>query len=264
MVKFAAQAMNITDIEREIEQYLVEVTDSPALREMITDEYPYVIKYLPPKHLATVLSRGELYASERSGFTWGDAIYVAPLSRPLSTMMYGQVGVVGKYPRTGRRFFDASNARGVDLYQEWIRHQTRAYRDLTTTVHASIANRELRNGFRSRFSIDCVFFRPDEPCQGYVDVAQDWWLAVTHWDAQHAVGHGFSPAITGLKWCVITPDAFEADGRGYKAYLYQSLTAPHFPDGPQQYFHGHYSSLRADVVSAYLASVRQVVICDFT
>ena len=256
--------MTITNVEREIEQYVAESANSPALREMITDEHPYVIKYLPPKHLATVLSRGELYASERAGFTWGDAIYVAPLSRPLSTMMYGQVGVVGTYLRNGRRFFDACNTRGVDLYQEWIRHQMRAYRDLTTTVHASAANRELRNAFRSRFAIDCVIFRPDEPCEGYVDIARDWWLAVTHWDAQHTVGHGFSPAVTALKWCVITPDAFDPDGRGYKAYLYQALTAPHLADGPQQYLHGHYSSLSADVVNAYLAPVGQVVVCDFT
>ena len=40
--------MTITDVEREIEQYVVESADSPALREMITDKHPYVIKYLPP------------------------------------------------------------------------------------------------------------------------------------------------------------------------------------------------------------------------
>lgn len=178
-------------------------------------------------------------------------------------MMYGQVGVVGKYYRSSLRFFDACNTGGIDLYQEWIRYQTRAYRDLTTTVHADAANRELRNGFRSRFAIDCVFFRPDEPCPGYVDVTQDSWLAVTHWDAQHAVGYGFSTEIADLKWSVITPDAFEGDGRGHKAYLYQSLTSPHFPTGPQLYLHGHYSSLGTDLLRAYLAAVPQVVICDF-
>lgn len=255
--------MTISEIEHDVEQYVTESANAPASTDILSDSHPYVIKYLPSKHLPAVLSLGQLYASERAGFTWGDAIYVAPVSRPLSTMMYGQVGVVGLYPRTGR-FFDARNTRGIDLYQEWIRHQTRPYRELTTTVHASAANRELRNAFRTRFAIDCVFFRPDELCHAYVDAANDSWLAITHWDAQHAVGHGFSPAVTGLKWCIVAPDAFEPDGLGYKAYLHQSLTAPPSPYAPQAYVHGHYSSLSTDIATAYSAAVPQVVICDFS
>ena len=263
MIQCSSLRMTIGDIDRKVEEYVLECDDSPGLSAALSEIHPYVIKYLPARHLATVLSVGQLYASERAGFTWGDAIYVSPVSQPLSTMMYGQVGVVGVYTRAGRRLFDARESRGIDLYQEWIRHQARPYRELTTTVHAGAANRELRNAFRTRFAIDCVFFQPDKLCQSYVDAGIDCWLAITHWDAQHAVGHGFSPAVTGLKWCVITPDTFEPDGRGYRAYLHQSLTGWPSPYAPQAYVHGHYSSLGTDLVTVYTAAVPQVVICDF-
>ncbi len=256
--------MTLTDIEGDVEEYVEESTRSSLLSDILPDEQPHVIKYLPPKRLEDTLRLSQLYASERAGFTWGDAIYAAPLSRPLSTMMYGQVGVVGSYPRKGRSFFDARCARGIDLYQNWIQRQTRPYTQLTTTVHASAANQELRNAFRTRFRIDCVLFRPDEPCQAYVDTEQDTWLAITHWAAVgHGVGSGFSQEVTGLKWCVVASDAFEAHGLGYTAYLYESLTGVSSPYAPQRYVQGHYSSLSSDVAAAYAASDRQVVICDF-
>ena len=173
-------------------------------------------------------------------------------------MMYGQVGVVGTYDATRARFFDASDPTGVALYQDWIVRQTRPYRELTTTVHANSANRELRNAFRTRFQIDCVYFHPDQECPDYVDTAADWWLAITHWDAYRVVGHGFSSAVIGLKWCVVSPDAFKEEEGAYAAFLYKTQTAS------CAYLHGTYGTLRTDIQKAYAASTRTVVISDFS
>ena len=216
-----------------------------------------VIKYMPARFLEDAIANQRLYASERAGFTWGDAIYVAPVDFPKTTMMYGEVGVVGHYPvNETTNFFDASNARGVSLYQQWIATQGKPYDELTTTIHADLANRELRNDFRNRFKIDCIYFRPDETCANYVDVAIDWWLALTHWDSSRLVGSGYSTAVKGLKWCIVRPDSFQPEGRGYKPALFTSVTASH-----AGFTVGHYSSLSSDIGSAYRKN--QVLICDF-
>jgi hypothetical protein len=249
--------VHIADLEREIDRYVENSASCPAVRSLLARDQLNVIKYMPADHLADVLARGQLYAAERAGFTWGDALYVAPLAFPFTTMMYGEVGVVGRYLLSGARFFDADDDAGIRLYQEWIMHQDAAYRELTTTVHANAANRELRNTFRTRFQIDCVCFRPDESCLNYVNMVDDWWLAITHWDAFRIVGHGYSGVITDLKWCVVAPDAFKPDGRGYKALLHKTLTASH------ACITGHYSTLTSDIVRAYQDLTNQVVVCDF-
>jgi hypothetical protein len=249
--------VSIDDLERKIDQFISDSAKNKAIQPLVAHADLQVIKYMPADYLADVLARDQLYASERAGFTWGDALYVAPLAFPFTTMMYGQVGVVGKYGIAGARLFNAADAVGVQLYQQWIVSQGTPYLELTTTVHANSANRELRNAFRTRFQIDVVCFRPDEGCLNYVNPSGDWWLAITHWDAYRNVGHGFSGAVRDLKWCVIAPDAFRPDSRGYKALLHDSLTTAH------SWSAGHYQTLGADIRKAYAAGAKQVVICDF-
>ena len=248
----------ISDVDNEIGEYITACRQTPEVARLLTDEPLRVIKYVPATYLATILSTGQLYASERAGFTWGAAIYVAPLSSPRTTMMYGHVGIVGTYDTADIRIFDADNSIGIRLYQEWITHQTTSFRELTTTVHAPSANRDLRNAFRTRFQIDLACFRPDEPCRDYVDPAADWWLAITHWDLYRAVGHGYSSAVSNLKWCVVTPDSFAALGKGYQAFLHASLSAM------RTYQRGSYTTLSNDVALAYAERTPHVVICDFT
>jgi len=248
----------IAEVEHEIDKYITTCRQTPEVQTLLAEDPLCVIKYVPASYLATILATGQLYAGERAGFTWGDAIYVAPLKTPRTTMMYGHVGIVGTYPTADTRIFDADSSTGIRLYQEWIIHQATAYRELTTTVHAPSANRDLRNAFRTRFQIDLVSFRPDEPCPDYVVPAMDWWLAITHWDAYRAVGHGFSRAVASLKWCVVTPDAFAALGKGYQAFLYATLSAG------RTYQRGSYTTLYQDIAIAYAQPTPQVVICDFT
>ena len=250
--------MTYSELEAEVDRHIAQVSDSPELKDLLANDPLHVIKYMPTKFLPDTLLRRQLYASERVGFTWGDAIYVAPLAFPLSTMMYGTVGVVGVYRTAGRRFFDASTPRSISLYQEWIRYQSRDYADLTTTIHANSANRELRNAFRTRFQIDCVVFRPDEGCPQYVDVSRDWWIAITHWDASRDAAYGFSSEVTDLKWCAVTPDGFEQQGRGYKAFLHPALTLK------RAYRNGHYTTLESYLRTTYNSKQAEtVVVCDF-
>jgi hypothetical protein len=124
-------------------------------------------------------------------------------------MMYGRAGVVGQI--APQRVYDAAGPQGIALYQQWIRYQWRWYDMLTATVHSNIANRYLRNRFRTFFHLDCVFFRPDQFCPGYVGPQTDLWLALTHWGPTGRVAAGFSGCVRNAEWCVVTCEEFVGD-----------------------------------------------------
>lgn len=197
-------------LEKKIHNYVDSCTYF-FTKNFLVDGRCYVIKYLPSSRLESFLCGGKkLYASNIPGYTWGDGVYVAPLSLPLSTMMYGRAGIVGHIePKT---VFDATQPTGITLYQAWIRRQWAVYRRLTTTMHADQANRTLRNRFRSRFNIDCVIFRPDQDCHGFVRPHTDYWLAVTHWNKPtppKRVWSGFADCVKEPEWCVLCAEDFE-------------------------------------------------------
>src|ERR1700728_955789 len=107
------------DLEKQIKTYIERGTASFPTRYRESDGGIYVIKYFPTKRLGSFLAAGKkLYASDTAGFTWGDAVYVAPLSAPLTTMMFGRIGVVGRIEPT--RIYDATRPDGRGLYQDWI------------------------------------------------------------------------------------------------------------------------------------------------
>jgi hypothetical protein len=223
--------MSLGSLESEIEQYLT-VGDSPPLASLAggaaLSADPgklHVIKYMPTKWLEDALQTRSLYASETPGYTWGDAVYVAPLQIPCSTMMYGPVGVVGWLDMTGLVFYDAVDVRGIAYYQEWIRHFPDLYTQLTTTVHSNEANREFRNRFRTRFGIDCICFRPDESCSGYVDGVADLWFAITEWGTGRQVAYGRSRRIKDIAWRVISTEAFERSSFGFRPFLFPQLSS---------------------------------------
>lgn len=254
--------MSLADLEVKISSYLLAGSGGPLLQTSLgkdpADRHKlYVIKYTAPKFLSDILATRSLYASKEPGYTWGDAVYLAPIAYPRSTMMYGSAGVVGWLDTSGMTFFDAVDPVGIMYYQDWIRYFPALYTQLTTTIHADHANRELRNKFRSRFAIDCVLFRPDESCAGYADPANDLWLAVTEWGVTRQVAHGRSQTVKDLKWCAISTEDFEPDGLGYHAILH-----PHLSTG-QIFSRSSYRSLERDLRSAYLGSSNTVVITEF-
>src|ERR1700677_372210 len=103
--------MSFAELEQNIEAYITASASAPRIRQMHagaeTKGRLHVIKYLPSERLLDVLHTGKLFAAGKPGYTWGDAVYVAPLASPLSTMMYGMVGVVGWLDPAQLRFYDA-------------------------------------------------------------------------------------------------------------------------------------------------------------
>lgn len=182
-------AMPLDDIEREIRAHI----DHNSLRFRAAVDFPlWVVKYLSPRWLAGFMASGQLGISRTPGFTWGDGVYVAPLDRAYSSAMYGRACILGFIERADlQRVYDAADPKGLDLYQRWIRTQVTLYRQLTTTIHADVANRELRNIFRTRFGIDLVIFEPDELPAGYSSPL-DRWFCVTDWTASPP-GQSFAP-----------------------------------------------------------------------
>jgi hypothetical protein len=252
--------VSLSDLEANIAQWLTTGVSDSLLKSSLgkdADQYKlYVIKYTAAKFLSDILTSGSLFAANAPGYTWGDAVYVAPIAYPRSTMMYGQAGVVGSLDTIGKTFYNAVDPAGIAYYQEWIRHFPALYTQLTTTVHSNHANRELRNKFRSRFAIDCVFFRPDESCSSYVYPAADLWLAVTEWGVARQVAYGRSFAVKDLKWCAIATEAFEPDSLGYRAILHPTLSAK------RTFSKSSYTNLERDLRKAYLGT-DQVVITEF-
>src|SRR4051812_41019320 len=112
--------MSLADLERDIERYVDSSRAHPLITSIVEEDVIQIVKYMPARQLNTVLASQQLYASERAGFTWGDAVYVTPVRYPRSTMMYGQVGVVGEFNSSTARFYDAVDRLGVNLYQRWI------------------------------------------------------------------------------------------------------------------------------------------------
>ena len=171
---------------------------------------PLAIKYLPVRlagHFTGATSR--LRISTSPGFTWGNGSYVAPLRNPISSAMYGRIGVISEYDPTGWRVFDARQPFEQSLYLRWIQTQP-LYRALALTVHSEIANQFLRGIFRTRFRIDCVLFPPDQGAPGYT-TASDVWLAVTDWDRNGEIASGDSHRLANPRFTVLVEEEFDPD-----------------------------------------------------
>jgi hypothetical protein len=120
-------------------------------------------------------------------------------------MFYGRVGIVGQVDP--QRVYDGTNAQGRSYYQDWIRGRAKWYDLLTTTIHEEVANRYLRNRFRTYFQLDCVFFHPDQVAPGYANRRQEVWFAITH-EVGGRVASGLTNAVANPEWCVVLCEEF--------------------------------------------------------
>jgi hypothetical protein len=137
----------------------------------------------------------------------GDGTYVAPLAFPISTAIYGRIGVVAWFQPTGWRIFDATIPDNQQLYMTWAQLQPRA-RQLLLTIHAALANQFLRNLFRTVFHIDCVLFHPDQRNRWYT-AHTDVWMAVSDWTADELVHDGGSRHFHDARMTVLVEEEFE-------------------------------------------------------
>jgi uncharacterized membrane protein YdjX (TVP38/TMEM64 family) len=116
-------------------------------------------------------------------YTWGKAVYVVGISEPLSTAIYGRVGLVAQLdPEATWKVFDARDEANVKLYLEWLQRQP-TYPTAATTFDTSHWLHGLRNDFRTTFNIDVVLCKPDEEdADKWYPVPTDTWLCVSDFD----------------------------------------------------------------------------------
>ncbi len=207
------QTRALADVEKDIEDWLATSTATWS-RQFVESGGVWALKFISPRFLAGFLKSKKMTISATPGFTWGDGVYVAPLENPYSTMIYGRAGIMGRIPWTIQsKVYDACQTRGVELYQEWIQYFRGMYRFLTTTVHANLANRALRNAFRRKFAIDVVSFPPDQFNRVYVDPVRDCWLVVSDWQNLGPQAPGQRPInssrILDCEWVAMVEEEFQ-------------------------------------------------------
>lgn len=188
---------------------------------------PLCIKYVPTKYAGKYFNPGgRLRISSNTGFTWGTGTYVAPLSYPLSSAIFGRVGVVATFDPGAWRVFDATDQAKAQLYVEWLQRQ-RGYHEALTTMHSALEFHLLRDTFRTRFQIDCVIFRPDQTHAQYT-TRNDVWMNVTDWTPSRQIKVGQSAesdCLLNPLACVIVEEEFNDDDTGRReAHL--GLTVP--------------------------------------
>jgi hypothetical protein len=195
-----------------------------------------VIKYIPTKYCRDfrpdiVTAAGgpgpSLRVSDSPGFTWGIGNYVAPLAYPISTAIYGRAGIVAELDRrkTARwRVFDARVPSNQDLYVQWAIRQP-AFKWLTLTCHANLANHFLRNAFREAFLLDCVVFHPDQRNAYYTRI-NDVWMCVSDWTPRNRLARGSSAVLERPRLTILVSEEFVPIGADVRR---RSLIGPRGP-----------------------------------
>ncbi|BBX47639.1 hypothetical protein GCM10009641_18370 [Mycobacterium cookii] len=156
---------------------------SPA--EIDPDCRPLAVKYTESKWAKSFIKQpnsGLFMGNE--DYTWGRAVYVTGYREPLSTAIYGRVGLVSYFkPDPDWKVFDARDQSKADLYLHWLQLQ-KNYRKAITTVHTNHWLHGMRNDFREEFQIDVVLCNPDENDSRwrYTHIS-DTWMCVSDWDA---------------------------------------------------------------------------------
>jgi hypothetical protein len=185
--------------------------------------YPLVVKYMPSTRAAQYLKPNSgLYIGSDPTFTWGKAVYVTGIDEPLSTAIYGRVGVVSWFdPQnpTDWRVFDARDRRNQSVYLRWLALQ-KLYNPALLTVHSHYYLHLIRNFFRSQFRIDVVMCRPDEvDSQHWYTQGSDTWLAVSDWLAPGELkggdtentGNNYSDRFRDVRVAIVPEEEFVAD-----------------------------------------------------
>ncbi len=248
----------------------------------------WVIKYTKPKYLKNFFGNNNarlLNVSLGSNYTWGDALYVAPLyaaphgnqdyRAALTSAMFGRAGIVGYIPIRDNQYtpllkvFDASKDKpdGIKLYHEWIKRQSVLYDHLTTSMHAQQAKYYLAKFFRWTFDIDLVLFNPDEYNKRYVDVIHDHWFAISTWEAINktlqppgivpiAIPTDKTPYTDKVKecrWVVRVEEEFERDDSNYQYNIAFGEHIEQVSTVPPSQFRANRSTMYKAIMDAYQA-----------
>ncbi|MFM9499832.1 hypothetical protein ACKI1Q_40405 [Streptomyces galilaeus] len=174
---------------------------------------PLAVKYVPARFATTYRNHPNqgLFIG-RGNFTWGCGVYVTGVQEPLSTAIYGRVGVVSRFDPTGWKVFDARDPDNEALYLEWL-HTRPTYREAVVTVHSNHWLHEFRNRFREAFEIDVVLFHPDEKdAGGWYTNRGHTWMAVSDWESPGKLSsEDYSPRFVDVSLTILVEEEFMPD-----------------------------------------------------
>lgn len=172
---------------------------------------PLAVKYVPSAWAATYKQPNQGLFIGSKNYTWGRGVYVTGVEEPLSTAIYGRVGIVARFDPTDWRVFDARDQVNRDLYLRWLHAQV-DYPDAVLTVHSDYWLHEFRNLFREQFRIDVILFRPDEmDLQRWYATPSDTWLAVSDWQSSGRLAEGYSSRFFDARMTILIEDEFVPD-----------------------------------------------------
>jgi hypothetical protein len=203
-------------VEAEIQDF-----SESKLDEFVGKHGPYVIKFVQSRWADHYSSFQKLKISETPALTWGTATYVTPLCFPLSSAMYGRIGLVTRFDPKGWKVFDCTRPSARQAYVRWARAQP-SYSHLLLTVHSTFANHLMRNQFREFFGIDCVIFHPDQEAESHTDMTQHMWLAVTDWKTikgKRVIDSSLSKRLSRARFTVLIDEDFRLEDGGLPIQL---------------------------------------------
>src|SRR5215475_14474280 len=93
------------------------------LAALLANTGSYAIKFVKSQWATNYLAPSTLKISETPALTWGTATYVTPLAFPLSSALYGRIGLVAPFDPRAWRVFDATTPQGRMAYVRWVRAQ---------------------------------------------------------------------------------------------------------------------------------------------
>jgi hypothetical protein len=191
--------------------------EQSALKSMVdaADGERLAIKFVASGWAQRYASPQRLKISETPALTWGTATYVTPIAYPLSSVLYGRIGLVAEFDPTGWNIFDATQPAARYAYMRWARAQT-LFEELVLTVHSTFANHTLRNQFRKQYAIDCVLFHPDQEAELHTDMTSHVWMAVTDWlppepgvRAEPEIDSTLSTRLADARFTVLIDEEFD-------------------------------------------------------
>jgi hypothetical protein len=204
--------MDADSIRKAVEQEIRPYAGS-RLAGYVTEGGPFAIKFVQSQWADHYATPKPLKISATPALTWGTATYVTPLVFPLSSALYGRIGLVTEYDASTWRIFDATAPAARSAYVRWARSQP-IYADLLLTVHSTQTNHALRNQFRERFRIDCVLFNPDQEAEAHTDRGKHVWMAVTDWKPNGTIDPEMSTRLNNARFTVLIDEDFKLMDQG--------------------------------------------------
>lgn len=203
--------MIVSSVDADVNRHLVKFENSRL--STLLDAGQFAIKFVATRWASQYRTKQPLKISDSPLQTWGTATYVTPIAFPLSSALYGRIGLVTSLDPTGWRVFDATKPHAQAAYVNWARGQP-AFSELLLTVHSTLANQALRNKFRRAFDIDCVLFHPDQEAEIHTDRAQHVWMAVTDWTKDREIDATFSKRLMDARFTVLLDEDFLLEENG--------------------------------------------------